>query len=315
MRAPPVSVPFAAARWLMAALLMLALVVVSSTAHALSGQQRKLIESYLKAASDGDRAGVVSMLHGGDVERFRTEVMKALDSEQGQGRSVLRDKLFGSASSLDELRRLTPPNFVLAMTRRLNFPSVPAKSIDPIGEIEEDSNTVHVVVRAWPEEKKKGASRLTLVTLRKLADKNWGLAIPDAFQAQVDAALHGGPVSAGAAATPAAPASTNSPEILQLIDNGTKLLSDGNCASYYTVAVSPSFRASKSDKAIKTLIQQCERSVDFREMYAAALAVARRSAPQMSADGKRAVYDLKGQGLPFETFTLERVEDRWFIAD
>lgn len=93
------------------------------------------------------------------------------------------------------------------------------------------------------------------------------------------------------------------------------MLRDGNCTSYYTIYVSPKFRAGKSDKALKTLIQQCERSIDMREMYASALNVARQSAPAMAGDGLRAVYDLKGQGLPFESFTLEKVGDRWFIAE
>jgi len=31
--------------------------------------------------------------------------------------------------------------------------------------------------------------------------------------------------------------------------------------------------------------------------------------------GVRAVYDLSGQGLPFQVFSLEQVDRHWFIAE
>ena len=38
-------------------------------------------------------------------------------------------------------------------------------------------------------------------------------------------------------------------------------------------------------------------------------------APAYELNGTRAIYDLRGQGLPFDRFVLERVEDRWYVAE
>jgi hypothetical protein len=55
--------------------------------------------------------------------------------------------------------------------------------------------------------------------------------------------------------------------------------------------------------------------VENRETYLTALELARRQQPVLEANGTRASYDMKGQGLPFDHFTLERVGDRWYVAE
>jgi hypothetical protein len=37
--------------------------------------------------------------------------------------------------------------------------------------------------------------------------------------------------------------------------------------------------------------------------------------PKFQYQGQRAVYDLSGQGLPFSSFVLEKIEKRWYIAE
>ncbi len=314
--------------------LFLALALCSAVAAAATSQQRKIVEDYLEAAGDGETQSVIlNFFHGGDVEKFRTRIIEALDAEKAEGRGAIRTRLFGNAASLDELRRLTPPNLLMAMTRRIPLPAGRTKEVEMIEVVEENGDTQHAVVRAWPEKKRQGPGRVRLVTLRKLLDRSWRIGIPEDWLAQVDAALAGEGAGAGSAAGPGAgaaagtdaatsaagtpdqPAAANSPEIVQLLDSSARMLREGNCTSYYTIYVSPKFRAAKSEKALKTLIQQCERSIDMREMYVSALDLARQGSPTMQADGMRAVYDLKNQGLPFQNFTLERVGDRWFIAE
>lgn len=310
------STPFSVAtsRFLRLCAASLVLGMVGAVAVAATAGQRKLIEDYLRVLAAGDRQDVIlNGFHSAEVEKLRTRVIAALDAEKAAGHSTIRERLFGSAASLEELRRLTPPNLLLAMTRRISLPTIPAGAVEVIDTVEEDDSTQHAVVRVWADKKKKGPSRLVLITLRKYPDKQWRIGIPDEFMAQVDAAIEGSVAASAAAAEK--PATANSPEILQLLDAGSTVLRDGNCTSYYTVYMSPNFRASKSDKALKTLIQQCERSIDMREMYVSALNLARRSSPEMRADGTRAVYDLKGQGLPFDSFTLEKIGDRWYVAE
>ena len=35
----------------------------------------------------------------------------------------------------------------------------------------------------------------------------------------------------------------------------------------------------------------------------------------LGLNGTRAIYDVSGQGLPYERFVIEREGDRWFIAE
>ena len=297
------------------------LTLLSPGAWAASSQQKDLVDAYLRSLSDRQVSEVVAMLHPGDIEALRTRVMKALDTEKTANESAIKDRMFGKAASLDELRRLTPPNFLLAMTRRMALPTMPrVRSTRIIGIVEEGDSTHHAVTRAWPDEKEKGMPHIALVTLRKGADKNWRVGIPEGFLAHVEAALKGQDVpapDAAGAAPPAEekPAATNTPEMLQTMQSGMQLLRDGNCASYLTVVMSPKFRASKTDKALKTLIQQCERSIDMRETYVSALEIASRSAPDMRENGMLAFYDLEGQGLPFNGFSLEKIDGRWYVAE
>jgi hypothetical protein len=37
--------------------------------------------------------------------------------------------------------------------------------------------------------------------------------------------------------------------------------------------------------------------------------------PRYESESQRAVYDLAGQGLPFQTFSLEQVDKHWYIAE
>ncbi|HEU4529779.1 MAG TPA: hypothetical protein VFR59_01290 [Steroidobacteraceae bacterium] len=294
------------------------LALLSPAVWAATSQQKQLVDAYLRAVSDKQVAEVVSMVHAGDVEALRTRVMKALDEEKAGNGSTIKDRMFGKAASVEELRRLTPPNLLLAITRRMALPTMPTvRSSKILGIVEDSDSTHYAVARAWPQEKEKGTPRIALVTLRKAPDKTWRIGIPDSFLAQVEAALEGDDFGSQGAApdTGEKPAATNTPEMLQTLQAGVQFLRDGNCASYLTVVMSPKFRASKTDKALKTLIQQCERSIDMRETYVSALEIASRSAPDMRENGTLAFYDLTGQGLPFNGFSLESIEGRWYVAE
>lgn len=292
-------------------LLALACVAWAGTARAVTPE--RIAKDFLLAAGEGDKNAVFNSFHSGDVEDFRARVMKALEKESAEGRREIRDRLFGTGTTMDELRRLTPPNFLLAMVRRLEMPMLPAKKVDIIDVVEENATTEHALARVWPDEEKKGTSRLALVTLRRWGKNEWRIGLPEPFLARVDAALEGS--GQDRASLPEKVTGTNSPEILELIDSGSKVLRDGNCTSFFTIFMSPNFRASKSEKALKTLITQCERSIDTREMYVSALEIARGLSPEMQNDGLRAVYDMRGQGFPFDTYSIEKIGDRWYIAE
>jgi hypothetical protein len=277
-----------------------------------SAAQERLVEQYLKASAGGATAMVEFYLPA-DVEEFRGTVLKALEDEGRQSDSAIRERLFGAGTTLDSLRRMTPPTFLLAATRSVPLPVVPARKIEVLGIVEEGKR-VHAVARAWSDEKGNGPSRLTLVTLAAYG-KDWRVALPENFRARVESLIAGDSGERAAAAAPAAPATPNTPEIVTLLDNAAQALRAGNCATFFSVYYSPNFRRTKSESAFKTLVSKCTTSIDIRETYLMPLELAKRLTPRYENDGARVVYDMRGQGLPFPYFALEKVDERWFIAE
>jgi hypothetical protein len=144
--------------------------------------------------------------------------------------------------------------------------------------------------------------------------KDWRVQLPTLLQARVDAAL----VALGqsnAAADPTAPKAEASPELMSALKSGSETLRRGDCAAFFNEHMSPNFRSMTSSKALATLIKQCQTREDTRETYIAALDLAQRLSPRYEQDGARAIYDMRGQGLPFQRFVLEKVENRWYVAE
>ena len=79
--------------------------------------------------------------------------------------------------------------------------------------------------------------------------------------------------------------------------------------------MSQSFRRVTSKKALETLISGCQNNAGMREMMLATLRIVRGQQPRFEYEGQRAVYDLTGQGLPFDRFVLEQIDRRWYIAE
>lgn len=292
------------------ALLLAAAVAWASTSWGTQAQER-IVERYLEAAAAGGPQAMVEFYLASDVEDFRASVIKALEQEAEQSRRAIREQLFGIGSSVEELRRLTPGNFLLATTRRIALPVLPAKKVDVIGVVEESSDRVHAVARLWADEKKREASRVTLVTLLRYG-KDWRVALPESFRARVDAVIAGGGEAPRAASASGAP---NTPEIMKLLESSSQVLRAGACTTFFVEHMSPNFRKSTSERALKTIISQCQARDDTRETYLTAIELAKGLAPQYQQDGTRAVYDMTGQGLPFNHFTLEKVGERWYVAE
>ena len=289
---------------LLAGLLLLAMPALTWAA---SGQD-KIVKAYLEAAASGQPEAVLEFLHPGELEDLRNSLIKTLEDEAAHGSSTVRERLFG-ASTIDDIRHLTPNNFFVSVARRLGLPAERIGEIKVLGIIDENSQLSHAVARIAPPVNSDLHGRVALVSLVRYG-KNWRVAIPYSFQSRLDAA------TAAPTARPAAGAKTsNTPEILEFLEDGSDTLRKGDCAGFFNNRMSPNFRNSTSPKALKTLIDQCMTYEDTRETYISALELARRMAPAYELNGTRAIYDLRGQGLPFDRFVLERVEDRWYVAE
>jgi hypothetical protein len=66
---------------------------------------------------------------------------------------------------------------------------------------------------------------------------------------------------------------------------------------------------------LRTLVSACESRESLRQQRLAALRLVRDGTPRFEYAGTRAVYDLRGQGLPDPEMALELVNQRWYIAE
>ena len=107
-----------------------------------------------------------------------------------------------------------------------------------------------------------------------------------------------------------------SPGISELLARAEASLAAGHCEEYYNDFMSPNFNHATSKSARKTLIAACTNNENTRETMITTLRVVQELSPKYDLDGSRAIYDVSGQGLPYERFVLERGKDmRWYIAE
>jgi hypothetical protein len=290
----------------------LALVLCPVVALA-AGAEEKLATSYIRAAASGDAAALIGLYHPGELDDLRARILKALELEEQQGGNAIRSRIFGPAASIQEIRRLTPDNFYLSVARAVGLPAEQVEEVRILGVVEENSQLRHAVARVLPPKDAGARPRVAVVSLIRYG-KDWRVQLPTWLQVRVDAALVA-PANGAGATLPGAPRIANSPDIMNALIAGSAVLRAGDCAAYFNEHMSPTFRSSTSAKALGALIKQCETREETRETYIDALEIAQRLSPKMEQDGLRAVYDMRGQGLPFERFVLEKLDGSWYIAE
>jgi hypothetical protein len=125
-------------------------------------------------------------------------------------------------------------------------------------------------------------------------------------------------VATGSASVPTQPpaeAPGTPREILDLLDEAARNLRASRCEEFYSKNMSPNFRRTTAPKALRSLVSACESREEVRERVLAALTLARATPPQLQYEGTRAVFDLRGKGLPYNQLVVEKVDKRWYIAD
>jgi hypothetical protein len=284
----------------------------------LSGAQRAAVEEFLAARASGDPQIVAGAIHPAELEELRTRILDLLHAEAARGDGTIRSRLFGQAQPLASIERLTPADFYAAIARKLILAGRSYARVHALAAVPAGNGYVHAVVQAT--QAKERASRVEvveLVTLRPYG-RDWKAAIPQELQAQIDDLIHARtPVSAGVGpATPSAEGGLATPPgITELLNAAEQSLAAGKCDEYYRQRMSESFRQVTSKKALGMLINACQNGSGTREMLLAALRVVRGRQPVFEFEGRRAVYDVRGQGLPFDRFVLEQVDRRWYIAE
>lgn len=306
--------------------------------EAVSGSQKRAAGDFIGAVASGGAPALAQVLPQSELDALRTELLARFREEDQRGGATLRKRLFGSASTLASVERQTSQSFFANLARRFELSARLVQDPEWLTAIRDGDNRAIVVLRGRAQDDKESPTVVQFVEI--VADgKDWKPSIPGEIRAQLTELLQGRqrvrPLAATASATASAAGaggvasdasgagvgeSTGEPAanpaaIVAMLRTAEEVLVAGKCDTYYRNYMSPGFRKSQSEKALDTLIKSCQRSIGMRELLISALRIVKQSAPQFEANGSRAVYDVSNQGLPFERFTLEYVDKRWYIAE
>jgi len=286
----------------------LAWVPVSGAPASVSSTQRTAVLAFLQAVASGDPQAVAQTLHPDDLRALRLRVLRLLEAERGDG--AVRSRLFGQGMPLDEIERLTDAGFYATLAHKLRLTGREYASVEGLAAVPDKDDRVHVMVNGRQPKDHGKVKVVNVVTLRPYG-KDWKAAVPDEIEAQIEDLIAGrSPTSGSGAGTASA-----IPAVLELLTAAEKSLDEGHCDAYYGSQMSPNFRKVTGKKALQALIDSCRNSMGTRQLLLSTLHIVRGLEPRYEAAGQRAVYDLAGQGLPYQTFTLEQVDHRWYIAE
>jgi hypothetical protein len=299
---------------------------LAAAADKVSKAQERAAGEFLAAAASGDPQAVAYAIHPTDLDALRTRILTKLREEAKNNDNTIRGRLFGPAMPLADLERLTSVGFYTTLARRLQLGGRPYREVDGIAALPDRDGAVLVVVRGKPP-KERGTVSIVHVVALKPYGKDWKAVVPAQIEAQIEDLEEGrrsapppppgaGPAGAKTPGTPATPAESGlPPAIAERVANAEKALAASRCDEYYDRYMSPNFRRVTSKKAREALISTCRNSSSNREMLLATVRIVKTLVPRFEYEGQRAVYDLSGQGLPYNRFVLEQVDKRWYIAE
>jgi hypothetical protein len=300
--------------------------------------QQAAAEQYLAAVAGGDAQAMASSILEDELAQLRDRLIDQMKLEADRNESLTRTRLFGDGMPLDGIERLTPQNFFVTLAQRLRFGGREFQKVDWIEAVKDRGGMVQMVGRLVPRDE-MGDVRVPVVVSIVPWGKDWKAALPLELQAQIDdlrtgraranrVAVSAAPLVAAtpAAGTPsagnsagssAAPAASKAIplKVLELFDAALANLEAKRCEAYFDKQMSPNFRRTTGSRALRTLITACETRDALREQYITAIRMAREREPRLEYAGTRAVFDLSGTGLPFRSWIVEQVNERWYIAE
>jgi hypothetical protein len=290
-----------------------------------SGAQKQAASEYLDAVASGSPQAVAFAIHPADLDALRTRILTQLREEAARGESTMRGRLFGSGKPLPEIERMTAIDFYSALGRKLYLFGREYKDADWVAAIPDKNGVVQVVLRGKQDKEHGKIDVVNVVSIRPYG-KDWKATLPTEIEAQIDDLMHARrSIYAGLPLPVAAPGfpkpgsgsgETGLPNAIpELLKNAGKALAEPNCEDYYQKYMSPNFRKVTSKKALEALINACKNSMGTREMLVATVRIVKDLVPTFEYEGQRAVYDVSGQGLPFDRFVIEMVDKKWYIAE
>jgi len=284
-----------------------------------SGAQQKGAEQFLAAVASGNAQAIAQELHPDELEKLRTRLLELLRAENSRNDNTYRSRLFGPGRSLADLETMTAVRFYAALSDRLRLRAREYQRINWIGAVP-DGKEVYLVGRGEPPKDRGSVKVMVLVALAQYGAQ-WRAVVPSEIEAQIDDLLEGrtagaAPQSGNGSAASQPPPPPLAPGIRELLARAEASLADNKCQEYYDQFMSPNFNRATSRSARKTLVTACTNSESTRETMITTLRIVGELSPKYEMGGSRAIYDVSGQGLPYERFVLERDKDmRWYIAE
>jgi hypothetical protein len=295
----------------------------AASAAGVTGAQEKGAEAFVNAVASGNPAAIAQELHPDELEKLRSRLLELLRAEAQRNDNTYRSRLFGPGRSLADLESMTKERFYVALSDRLRLRARVYQKYDWLGVVP-DGKIVYVVGRGTPP-KERGAVKVTVTVGLMQYGAVWRAVIPSEIEAQIDDLLEArtnpapGPAattSSAAGGGTAAPSQPLAPGISELLARAEASLAANKCEEYYSQYMSPNFNKATSRSARKTLVTACTNSENMRETMITTLRLVQELPPKYDLGGARAVFDVSGQGLPYDRFVLERDKDnRWFIAE
>jgi hypothetical protein len=307
-------------RALVSILLLTGLAFPAAAAGPTSAQQ-KGAEAFLNAVASGNPTAVAQELHPDELDKLRSRLLTLLRAENLQGSSTYRSRLFGPGKSLQQLESSTAEKFYAALAERLRLRARVYDKFDWLAAVP-DGKVVYLVGKGEQPKERSSIKVMVMVGLMQYGQQ-WRAIVPTEIEAQLDDLLEGrvagqpaAPVPGSAGVPPQAATQPLAPGISELLARAEASLAAGNCQEYYDQFMSPNFNHATSRSAKKTLVNACTNNENTRETMITTLRIVQELQPRYDLGGSRAVYDVSGQGLPYERFVLERDKDmRWYIAE
>jgi hypothetical protein len=249
---------------------------------------------------------------------LRQRLLTLLRAEGSQGGSTYRSRLFGPGRSLAQLESATAQKFYAALSDRLRLRARVYEKFDWLAAVP-DGKVVYLIGRGT-QPKDRGSVKVVVMVGLMQYGQQWRAIVPTEIEAQLDDLIEGRvqmqappPGTGGSAAPP--PQQPLAPGISELLARAEAAIAAGNCQEYYDEFMSPNFNRSTSRSARKTLVTACNNNEGTREIMITTLRIVQELRPRYDLNGTRAIYDVSGQGLPYERFVVEREGDRWYIAE
>jgi hypothetical protein len=285
-----------------------------------SGAQEKGAEAFVNAVASGNPVAIAQELHPDELEKLRSRLLELMRAEASRSDNTYRSRLFGPGRSLADLESMTKERFYVALSDRLRLRARQYQKYNWLAAVP-DGKIVYLIGHGTPP-KERGAVKVLVTVALMQYGAQWRAVIPSEIEAQIDDLLEAraAPAPTTAGSSSAAPAIATpqplAPGISELLARAEASLAAGKCEEYYSQYMSPNFNKATSRSARKTLVTACTNNESQRETMITTLRIVQELQPRYDLGGARAVFDVSGQGLPYDRFTLERDKDmRWYIAE